>query len=218
MLGIVDQDFKGLERPTFTKREGSAVKIAISYDATNLYLGWEVQDDTPWVNGADAPEYLYAHGDTVDFQLGTDPQAPKQRHEAAAGDLRLSIGNFQGQPTAVLYQRVGGLAAPKVFSSGVIAEYHMASVRVLPEVKVVVKVDAAKKKYAVVAAVPLSSLGLKITPNLALRGDFGVTHGDASGTDTALRTHWNNHQTGLVNDEVFELMMQPKNWGDLVFQ
>jgi hypothetical protein len=68
------------------------------------------------------------------------------------------------------------------------------------------------------AALPLEALGLKVTDGLALRGDFGVTHGDKTGTDTALRTHWNNQQTGLVNDEVFELKMDPKNWGEITFK
>ena len=50
-----------------------------------------------------------------------------------------------------------------------------------------------------------------------LRGDFGATHGDKSGADTALRTHWNNQKTGIVNDEVFELKMEPANWGEITF-
>ena len=63
----------------------------------------------------------------------------------------------------------------------------------------------------------LAALGLKVTDGLVLRGDFGATHGDKSGKDTLLRTHWNNQATGLVNDEVFELRMEPSNWGELVF-
>ena len=86
----------------------------------------------------------------------------------------------------------------------------------LAEAKVSVKVEG--KRYVVEAAIPLASLGLKVTDGLALRGDFGVTHGDKSGTDTMLRTHWNNQTTGIVNDEVFELRMEPKNWGELEFR
>ncbi|HUT62268.1 MAG TPA: hypothetical protein VNA25_30895, partial [Phycisphaerae bacterium] len=178
--------------------------------------GWEVQDDTPWVNGADAPEFLYARGDTVDLQLGTDPAADKKRGEPVKGDLRLSIGNFKGQPTAVVYRKVADAKKPKTFSSGVIKEYVMDSVVVLTEAKVSVKVDG--KRYVVEAAIPLASLGLKITDGLALRGDFGATHGDKAGADTILRTHWNNQSTGIVNDEVFELKMEPKNWGELEFR
>ena len=63
---------------------------------------------------------MYTGGDTVDFQLGTDPKAAKDRREAVLGDLRLSIGNFQGHPTAVLYRKVSATRTPKTFSSGVV--------------------------------------------------------------------------------------------------
>ena len=40
---------------------------------------------------------MYLGGDTVDFQLGTVPGADGNRSEAVLGDLRLSIGNWQGK-------------------------------------------------------------------------------------------------------------------------
>ena len=61
-------------------------------------------------------------------------------------------------------------------------------------------------------------LGLNLTPNLALRGDLGVTHADPSGVRTKLRTYWSNQQTGLVDDVVFELQVTPQNWGELQFE
>jgi hypothetical protein len=64
----------------------------------------------------------------------------------------------------------------------------------------------------------LAALGLKPAPGLVLRGDVGVTHGDPSGVDTALRTYWSNQQTGIVSDEVFELQTTPANWNDLAFE
>jgi hypothetical protein len=219
--GDLDADFKGFEaaeKPAFEKQPGSRVRVAMAHDAANLYVGWEVQDDSPWVNGTDAPEFMYARGDTVDLQLGTDPAADAKRTEPVKGDLRLSIGNFQGKPTAVVYRKVADEKKLKTFSSGVVKEYVMDSVVVLADAKVSVKVDAQGKRYVVQAAIPLASLGLKLKDGLALRGDFGATHGDKSGKDTLLRTHWNNQSTGLVNDEVFELRMEPSNWGEMTFQ
>ncbi len=219
--GDLNADFKDLteaEKPAFEKQNGSRVRVAMTHDEANLYVGWDVQDDSPWVNGADAPEFLYARGDTVDLQLGTDPKADAKRTEPVKGDLRLSIGNFQGKPTAVVYRKVADQKAPRTFSSGVIKEYVMDSVIVLDAAKIDVKVDAVRKRYVVEAAIPLASLGLKPTDGLTLRGDFGATHGDKSGKDTLLRTHWNNQATGLVNDEVFELRMEPANWGEITFQ
>jgi outer membrane protein assembly factor BamB len=218
--GNLDADFKGLEqaeKPAFEKQAGSRVRVAMAHDDSNLYVGWEVQDESPWVNGADAPEFLYARGDTVDLQLGTDPKADAKRTEPVKGDLRLSIGNFQGKPAAVVYRKVADEKRPKIFSSGVIKEYPMDSVATLTDAKVEVKVEPQQKRYVVEAAIPLAALGLKLTDGLSLRGDFGATHGDKSGKDTLLRTHWNNQATGLVNDEVFELRMEPANWGEITF-
>ena len=72
--------------------------------------------------------------------------------------------------------------------------------------------------YVVEAAVPLASFGLKPSAGLSLRGDFGVTYGDAAGQRTRLRNYWNNQHTGIVDDAVFELMLEPKNWGELLFK
>jgi len=44
-----------------------------------------------------------------------------------------------------------------------------------------------------------------------------VTHGDQAGQRTRLRTYWNNQQTGIVDDAVFELQMEPKRWGEIKF-
>jgi hypothetical protein len=218
--GNLDADFKGLEqaeKPAFEKQAGSRVRVAMARDDATLYVGWEVQDESPWVNGADAPEFMYARGDTVDLQLGTDPAADPTRTEPVKGDLRLSIGNFQGKPAAVVYRKVADEKHPLTFSSGVVQEYPLDSVTVLTDATVAVKVDPQAKRYVVEAAIPFASLGMNRPESLSLRGDFGVTHGDTSGKDTLLRTHWNNQATGLVNDEVFELRMEPANWGEITF-
>jgi len=204
----------------FKKQDDAEVRSAIAWDDTTLYLGWRVADGTPWVNGADSPEYMYARGDTVDFQLGTDLQADENRAEAAKGDLRLSIGNFggpaAGKPTAVLYRKVADQKNRKTFSSGIVKGYVMDSVVVLQDAKIEVK--KGDRWYVIEAAVPLSTLGLKPFAGMKLAGDFGATHGTPAGDDTLLRTYWNNQSTGLVNDEVFELKMEPRNWGQLQFR
>ena len=41
---------------------------------------------------------------------------------------------------------------------------------------------------------------------------------DRTGKDTILRSHWSNQATGLVADEVYELMLEPKNWGRITFE
>jgi len=214
--GALDADFKGAEIVTFQKQDDAAARAAMAWDDDKLYLGWEVRDATPWVNGAESPDQLYLSGDTVDFQLGVDTQADPNRGAAASGDLRLSIGNFKGQPTAVLYREVSSQKQPKVFSSGVVKEFRVDSVTVLPSVNIELKKEG--NKYIVEAAIPLAALALSPKHGVALRGDLGVTHGDLAGKRTRLRTYWSNQQTGLVDDAVFELKLVPSNWGEMIFK
>jgi len=214
--GNVQQDFNGASLMDFQKMEDARVRTALAHDDTTLYLGWEVKDATPWINGATDISQMYACGDTVDFQIGANPAADARRQKAAKGDLRLSIGNYQGKPTAVLYKFVSADKKPRTFSSGVIQGYQVDWVDVLAEANIKVKVG--KDGYTVEAAVPLAALGLTLTPNLSLRGDMGATHADSSGGRTKLRTYWANQQTGFVDDVVFELQLTPQNWGELVFE
>ena len=214
--GDMAKDFPGAQVIDYRKSEAE-VKSAAAYDDKNLYLAWEVKDASPWVNGADAPEYMYAHGDTVDFQLGTDPKADAGRGTAVLGDLRLSIGSFAGRNVAIVYRLKAKEKAPKEFKSGVVASYKMDSVVAVKDAKIAVSKRQDGKGYTVEAAIPLAALGLKPAPGLKLRGDFGITLGDKAGQDTALRVYWSNQATGIVNDEVFELQMEPKNWGELQF-
>jgi hypothetical protein len=159
---------------------------------------------------------MYLGGDTVDLQLGTRPMADAKRSEAAEGDLRLSIGNFQGKPTTVVYRKISAIKRPAFFSSGVIKSYPMDFAAVVAGVDVKVTV-AEKSGYIVEAAIPLSVLGFKPEAGLNVRGDLGVTYGDPAGHRTRQRTYWSNQHTGIVDDAVFELMMEPSNWGEMSF-
>ena len=217
--GDVVKDFGMKATKAFARQDNAKIKTALTWDEQNLYAAWQVMDDTPWVNGADAPEFMYARGDTVDLQLGLNPKAGA-RDKAEVGDLRLSIGSFQGQPTAVIYRRVVANAAdkkPMKFVSGVYRDgVWMDSVTFPKDIKVSVKLAGDKKGYVVEAAIPWTTLGGKPEDGMKLSGDLGVTHGNKVGNDTVLRSYWANLSTGLVSDEVEELMMTPRAWGEIV--
>jgi len=170
------------------------------------------------VNGATAFENMYACGDTVDFQLGTDPAADKRRGAPVKGDFRLSIGRLGGKDTAAIYWAVADAKAPKTFYSGVWRDgYTMDCVRVVPSAQIKVTEEKGVG-YVVEAKVPLKEIGLAAKAGTQLRGDFGATFGDAAGKDTTLRVHWSNKATGIVADEVEELKMQPAKWGAINFK
>jgi hypothetical protein len=215
--GDPGKDF-GRKSLSYKKAEKTRVTTWAAYDEASLYLAYTVYDPTPWVNGAGEAVALYQCGDTVDLQLGADPLKDRKRTKAAKGDLRLSIGNFRGKPTAVLYRKTWDEKKEREFTSGVIKSYIMDYVTVLDSAKIEVKVDHKKKLYTVEAAVPLKDLGLSPDKTALYKADFGVTHGDPAGERTQLRTHWSNQQTGLVDDAVFELMMYPQNWGEIKFK
>jgi len=216
--GNVRKDFAGQQPAAFQKSEDSPAEVAAAWDDHNLYLGWTVADTTPWANSANEAPQMYLNGDTVDFQFGSDLAADAKRREAVAGDFRVSIGSFQGQPTAVLYRKVSTVKKPRIFSSGVINRYEMDYVDTLPEAHIVVTPRPDKKGYTVEASIPWKALGFTPQAGATYRGDFGVTYGNESGTRTRLRSYWNNQETGLVDDAVFEVMMAPANWGNIVFQ
>ena len=208
------QDFGGVPLADFGPNNAK-VRAWASRGAEKLYLAWHVDDATPWANGAKGSENMYAMGDTVDFQLGTDGKADPKRKEPVEGDFRLSIGSVGGQPKAVVYRKVSSAKAPRTFHSGVWRDgVTYDSVREIPaEVKVVPQ----GAHYFVEAAVSLKDLGLAPAP-AKLRGDFGATFGNAAADDTVLRVHWSNQATGLVADEVAELQYSPALWGSIEFQ
>ena len=215
--GSLAADFANQEAVSYRKTEDASVRTALAWDEKTLYAGWEVRDSTPWANGASDFAQMYASGDTVDLQLATDPKADPKRGEAAPGDLRLSIGNLGGKPTAVIYRFVSPEKKPRLFSSGVVKGWQVDRVEVMTDVQVTVTVEPGKG-YVVEAAIPLAALGLQLEAGTVLRGDVGVTHGDNGGTRTRLRTYWANQGTGLVDDVVLELKPEPSAWGELRFE
>jgi len=214
--GNLGGDFRGIQPVSFQKNADSAVRAVLTWDDQNLYLGWEVTDHTPWLNGAPEASQMYVNGDTVDFQFGADAKANTKRDEAVAGDFRISIGSYQGQPTAVLYRPISATKKPKTFSSGLVAKYEMDFVAVLTEAQVQAKIRPDQKGYVVEAAIPWAALGFTPEPGVKYHGDLGATHGNPA-SRTSLRTYWANQETGLVNDAVHELRMKPKNWGEIIF-
>ncbi|MFP4027199.1 MAG: sugar-binding protein [Candidatus Brocadiia bacterium] len=201
------------------RRGGPRIETALGWDQENLYLACRVNDRSgTWKNNANLPENLYSRGDTVDLQLGTNPDANPKRRSAAKGDLRLAIGKVKGEPAAVIYREKGPVGNGKsvVYSSGVIHHFEVKSVQTVDEARIAV--STKRRSYVVEAAVPLDVLGLTPRPGLTIRGDFGVTFSNRAGTDVVRRKYWSNRNTGIVNDEVFELKLEPRNWGELTFE
>lgn len=190
------------------------VKTRLAYDATTLYLSYEVGDDTsPWVNNGSDWTLLFKTGDSVDLQLGTDSTAKSARKEPVPGDVRLLIAPMGGENVAVLYRhRVPGATAAQEFASPWRSE-KVDEVKRLTGARIAVK--KLENGYVVEAAVPLADLGFAPKDGSNHRADVGVIHGDEDGTINLLRNYWSNRSTGLVNDVPGEIMLNPSLWGTL---
>ncbi len=190
-------------------------EVEVTTDDSHLHLQFRVEDSSPWVNNGRDWTKLFATGDTVDLQIGTNPAADPKRRDPVEGDKRLLISQFEGNPVAVLYEhRKPGGTNPIEFTSPWRGA-KVDDVTKLADVEIDVTTD--KGSYTVKAAIPLSALGLNIDTAATYQADFGVTFGDAEGSDTNLRSYWSNQSTGLVDDIPGEIMLSPALWGELRF-
>ncbi len=201
------------------RREGQPDQATakLAYDATNLYVRFDVADSSPWRNEGKDYTRLFKTGDAVDVQLSTDPHA--RAHGAPqAGDLRLVFANFGGKPTAVLMMPVDKTAPADrqvKFNSPV-------GFKVFDRVEIVreaiVKVKTEGGRYIVEAAIPLKYLKLAPKPGMVLRGDLGFISSDAAGLINTARTYWSNQSVNLVNDLPLEAWLYPNTWSELTFE
>ena len=211
LTGDMDADFADVPKIVFGP-EGQ-VTAQLANDGQRLYRAVRVRDDTPWVNDADLPQHLYARGDTIDLQLGANPDADPRRTAAVIGDLRLSIGPCRGRNLAVLYRERSDDPRPMTFSSGVVPSFVVQRVEVLDDLPI--HVSRGEGRFTVQVALPLDRLGLTPGQAAALRGDVGVTLGRSEGGRTGARVYWSNTAAGLVSDEVYELKLDPSRWGQM---
>jgi hypothetical protein len=186
------------------------VLLRAAVEEEHLQLTWQVEDPSPWINTGRDWTTLFATGDTVDLQIGVNPLADPRRRDPVEGDQRLLIAPFEGKPIAVLYQhRKPGGTNPIEFTS----PWRGAKVDHVERLSdVTIDVNTSQRGYVIDAKIPLVALGLKRTGQ-ALRADFGVTYGDAEGTENQLRSYWSNPATMLVDDIPGEIMLYPALWG-----
>jgi len=93
--------------------------VRAAYDATNLYLAYEVTSANDLVNEIGDPKLLFKGGNCLDIQLGTDPTADPARKTPASGDVRILVTRRDGKTIAVVYRpkSKGFAGQPTVLSS-----------------------------------------------------------------------------------------------------
>lgn len=191
--------------------QGRKATAVVGCDARQLYLAWEVEDDSPLANQGGNWQTLFLTGDCVDLMLAADPKASAMRAAAAPGDLRLLLSVFQGKPVAVLYRPVvPGTAEPVQLMAA-----RLDRIEILAQAEVAVRRKAAT--YTIEASVPLAAFGLPPGGIGSLRGDLGVISSDGAGRDRVKRTYHFNRRTEMTADLTTEATLQPAEWGTVRF-
>jgi sugar lactone lactonase YvrE len=204
------------DAPPITKRvdERRSFEVRAAYDATHLYLAYDVTSPAKLVSAAPDQKLLFKGGNCLDLQLATNPAAAADRKTPAPGDLRLLVTR-QGKATvAMLYQpKVAGFTGePTVFRSPTGTE-SFDRIVALADVKLEYKETPAG--FTATVSVPLATLGLKLQPGQDMRLDLGYLFGNAEGTQTAARAYWcnNGFSANVTYDIPNESRLEPALWG-----
>jgi hypothetical protein len=202
----------------WTALNGAQVRVRKAWDPQALYLRYEVQDNSPLKNNGDDWKLLFKYGDSVDLQIGADPNADPRRAAPVAGDERLLITEAKGTPYAVLYQPVvPDYKGPKVPFASPNRTLMLDRVSEITE-QIRLRLTRQANAYVVEAAVPWSLLGITPRPGMRLRADFGVLFGNDAGEVTLLRSYWSNENTTIVSDVPSEATLEPRQWGELTVE
>ncbi len=215
LAGELDAAWKAIKPVAEVKdSDVSGYNVRAAHDGANLYLAYEVFDNSPMLNTGDDVRMLFKGGDCVDLMLGLGGEAHKA---PAAGDLRLLMSVMDAAPTAVLYRPIkleGQEAAPAKFAS---PSRSVDMERVTVEASVKIDVMRREGFYLLKACVPFTVLGVNYQPGMQLRGDFGVVYSDPAGSRNAFRSYWANREPSIaiVNDIPSEAALTPAGWAEL---
>ncbi len=203
-------------------RKGAPYKgtAKMAYDDKNLYLHYEIEDKSPWMNAGKDYTRLFKTGDAVDLFINVDPEMTKdaKRSNPAAGDVRILVSQLNGKPTAILTMTVDKTASEGkkvIYQSPVMTKSHD-RVEIMTDAKI--KLDKTSNSYTVEVAVPLKSIGLKPAKGMKLKSDLGFISSDPTGQINTARTYWSNKDTNLLSDLPQESWFNPQSWGELVFE
>jgi len=215
-LGGIPTGWEKVSSYPLPQREPIA-HFAIGYQRADLHLSVEVEKPGPFANAGEDPKALFKSGDAVDFRFSARPDAPDDRSEPAAGDLRFIFATYQGEPVAVRYRFV----VPGVDEASKVKFASPTGVAVVDEVAiqkgVQVKIEQTSSGYRLKARIPWKVLGLGKAPEGEMRGDVGVIVSDPGGSRSISRYYYFDQNSQVVSDLPSEVRVNPSQWGTLSF-
>lgn len=205
--------------------EERAASAQLGYDDQNLYIRFQVTDESPLKNTPTDYKLLFKTGDAVELQISPDLNTRTVRgqnqQDPKVGDTRLIMTRKPGgsMVATVLRPRTGEPQKPHRHTyESVVWKETFDEVREVNDLPMHASVEA--DRYVVEAAVPWALLGIKPETGLKLAGDVGVIYGDKGGTRNAIRYMWNDKspEVSINNDIPSEVRMHPNDWGQLVLE
>jgi hypothetical protein len=209
-------DWVAIDSMTYAAAAVSGDRLYVAFKTAHARL-IENAGGTPW-------QALFKSGGGLDIMLAADPVT--EQAGKTSGALRLLTAKVNGAHQSILYRPVAqGDKQPASFSSPwrtiefdqvmeVSKDVEFAEGKGTVEVREPNAFGATSRPSAATTyeiSVPLSLLGLKVKPGMALRGDLGVLIGN--GTATEQRVYWSNKATTVVVDVPTEAMLTPELWG-----
>lgn len=185
---------------------GATVRLLA--DSDNLYVRFEVTDDSPWKNAGGDVTALFKSGDEVSVWLG--PSAG--RREPGVGDRRFLFAPDEkgdGVRVVVYQPKVAAGAAPVSFRSpsGEVRMDRVAATTAAPA-----KVSVTAQGYVLTAAIPWRESG--VDPKADAFGlDLSVNFSDPAGQRNVARLHWGRNGGAIVYDLPSEARLEPATWG-----
>lgn len=198
-------EFAETEVADLVLTETARGSVRLLTDASNLYVAFEVIDDSPWKNAGGDATALFKSGDTVSVWLG--PAGGKS--SPAIGDVRVLFAPGKGGVQAVVYRpKVAEGATPVTFRS---PSGQVQLDRVAPLERVVAAVALREGGYTLEAAIPWSELGDR--PEGRCRLDLSINFSDPAGERNVARLHWGRNGAAIVYDLPSEARFEPALWG-----
>ncbi len=190
-----------------------------AYDATNLYVRFDVTAPTELINAVSDPKLLFQGGNCLDLQLAAAPQADANRKELAVGDVRVLVTRQAGKSYAVIYRpRVAHFTGERIVLKSPTGQEAFDAIEALDSVAL----DYAKTAdgFRATATLPLAVLGWKPLPGQTVKMDIGYLFGNETGMRAAARAYWKNNSfsANVINDVPNESRLEPAEWGNATIE
>ncbi len=214
-------------QPLTIGMEGNRTAQAqVGYDDANLYVRFQIGDESPFINTPTDQRLLFKSGDAVEINLATDLEKRASRgqsqQQTKVGDVRIIIARTpDGKLVATRYRYVTtAKEKPNTFSVETKSSGKDTLDEVMPWNDIPMHAAVEKDGYVVEVAVPWKELGVTPKSGLGLLGDLGVIYGNEGGTRNAIRYMWSDKspEVSINNDIPSEIRIHPNQWGSWMLE